>query len=488
MPPAQTRPPAGKHWIFWLTTLTALAIYLLTLAPGLTWAYGSSDGGDLMTAAATLGIPHPPGYPLYTLLGWLITRLPFGEVAWRFNVFSALSMALAVGLMAHWLFRNGQSAMAAVGAAGLLAFTPLVWSQAIVTEVYALSMLAAVLLFILAPAAYHSRKRSFGFGLALILGLSTHLTLVFLVPALLYHLQPRQWTSRNWQMLLAGGLCGLLVFLYLPLRSGQGAITWGTPHTLTGFVNLLSGRLYQTYLFALPWQDFWPRLAALLGHLAVIGLPGLLLIGLGLYQARRQHPGMLSWYLISLGLYLVYALGYNSRDSFVYLLPVCLLLTLLTGYHIDDILAALPEPGLRIPGLLLVAAAPLWLLVVQGPAISLRGDDTARRFLDTMLTTAPPNAILLSNDERMTFALWYGRFVVRERVDITPVDTRLAQFRWHQRDIRRLGPDLGEVQNLMTAFQRGEAQIRPLCTITEHTFEDNQQATWNLNCLSPNER
>ena len=79
--------------------LIGLCLYLATLAPGLTWAHDSSDGGELAAAAYTLGIAHPPGYPTYVLLAHLFTRLPVGEVATRTNLFSAVSAAAASALV-----------------------------------------------------------------------------------------------------------------------------------------------------------------------------------------------------------------------------------------------------------------------------------------------------------------------------------------------------------------------------------------------------
>ena len=69
-------------------------VYLATLAPDITWAYQGTDGGDLITAAYTLGVPHPSGYPTYVLMGWLFSKLPVGTIAWRFNfLYSAKSSA-----------------------------------------------------------------------------------------------------------------------------------------------------------------------------------------------------------------------------------------------------------------------------------------------------------------------------------------------------------------------------------------------------------
>lgn len=88
-----------------------LLIYYLTLAPDLTWAHGGGDGGDLIVAAYTLGVGHPPGYPAHTLIAHLFTLLPWGSVAFRVNLLSAIGAALAAGgvaLAVSALFERGR--------------------------------------------------------------------------------------------------------------------------------------------------------------------------------------------------------------------------------------------------------------------------------------------------------------------------------------------------------------------------------------------
>jgi hypothetical protein len=73
-----------------------LALYTATLLPGI----GAGDTAELQRVAPTLGLAHPTGYPLYTLLGWLWSHLPIGGTpAWRMNMFSATAAALAVGVL-----------------------------------------------------------------------------------------------------------------------------------------------------------------------------------------------------------------------------------------------------------------------------------------------------------------------------------------------------------------------------------------------------
>ena len=135
---------------------TALLVcYLLTLAPGVTFW----DAGEFITAAHGLGIPHPPGTPLYVTLGraWTLALAPVAHAARAMNLLSAVSTALAGAIMA-WLVADEVSARpgsvwgAAAGAlsAGLMAT---VWANATETEVYAVSLLHMVLLLACAARA-----------------------------------------------------------------------------------------------------------------------------------------------------------------------------------------------------------------------------------------------------------------------------------------------------------------------------------------------
>ena len=78
------------------TGLVAFAVYAWTAAPNVTLL----DSGEFITAAEHFGVPHPTGYPLWTLLAWLFLLLPLGNSSWEVAVFSGFCAALAVGLTA----------------------------------------------------------------------------------------------------------------------------------------------------------------------------------------------------------------------------------------------------------------------------------------------------------------------------------------------------------------------------------------------------
>ena len=158
----------------WTTFVIALIAYALTLQP----TVGLEDSGELIVASDYLGVPHPPGYPSWTLLTWFFQRI-FNFVtyhgqpnpAWAVNFFSAFAGAAACGTIALLISRSGRdlffgltknretlteksiniyTAVAGVVGGLLLAFGQGMWSQSVIAEVYTLNVFfeAILLLFL----------------------------------------------------------------------------------------------------------------------------------------------------------------------------------------------------------------------------------------------------------------------------------------------------------------------------------------------------
>src|SRR6185436_4220152 len=122
LPRASTNPPFFQKtdWLaFGVTTTLTLLVYLVTLAPEVTLGFS----GIFSTGAMYAGVPHPPGYPVWTVYAWLFTLLlPVSNIAWRVAVSSAVAGALACGLVALMVSRGG--AMIVDGIAGLKRLFP----------------------------------------------------------------------------------------------------------------------------------------------------------------------------------------------------------------------------------------------------------------------------------------------------------------------------------------------------------------------------
>ncbi|HQV63779.1 MAG TPA: DUF2723 domain-containing protein, partial [Anaerolineales bacterium] len=118
-----------------ILAVSLLVVYLMTMAPGLTWANQGSDGGDLVTAAAVGGVAHPTGYPVYLFLARVFQLLPIGSLAFRTNLLSAFATVFAAILIYVLVIRSLPSTSESIYAGLISAFafglSPLVWSQSV---------------------------------------------------------------------------------------------------------------------------------------------------------------------------------------------------------------------------------------------------------------------------------------------------------------------------------------------------------------------
>lgn len=310
-----------------------LALYLGTLAPTVATIF--DDSLELQLALPTLAIIHPTGYPLYSLLGWLVTKLvPVGDAAWRANAFSALAAAGALALFYPTARRLGSSAVPAVTAALLLAVAPVWWSQATIAEVYALQGLLTLFILMALLAWDEARgpnrdRRLILVGLAFGLGLAHHRLTLLLAPAALVFLlwgepgllrRPRAWV---WPLLAL--TAPLLSYALLPLRAHVGSLDGS--YDRIGFWGWILGGGYSAFLRENPFglSRSWADLIGLV--VAPYGLAGVV-IALAGWPLWRLQPRRFVALALVVVTNLVFAYGYRVADIEVFLLPAILVLAL----------------------------------------------------------------------------------------------------------------------------------------------------------------
>lgn len=428
----------------------SLLVYGRTLAPSLTWQHDGADGGDLIAAAVNLGVPHPSGYPTYILFARLFLLLPLGDEASRLNLMSACFASAAVALF--YLFtRATASRWAAALGALLLAFAPLVWSQAVISEVYTLHLFLMVALYWIAQRWQASRHLSLAFCLGLLsgLGLGNHLTFVLALSSLMILMlssmkrDDTRLDGRVIVVMLIGLLLGLSVYLYLPLASAFGTqFNWGRIDSLEAFALHVSGQIYRGYLFALPLAEWPRRLLALLGmFLGAFQFWGAALVVVG---AIRSFKSNRLWLLPLLWLALssiVFAVGYNTADSLWYLLPLWFACAWWFALGLDASFKAFAgrqtnrfaATALALVVLIALVASAAWRL----PALDLSGDLEPEQFASRALASLPAQAILISESDRRTFALWYYTQVRHWRPDVIVIDRDLFVYRPYRAELQR---------------------------------------------------
>jgi hypothetical protein len=490
--------------------LIAFSIYLVTLAPTITWRNDGADGGDLITAAYTLGIAHPPGYPVYVVLGKLFTLLPIGDVAYRVNLMSAFFAAATIPLVylvtlglcrclrpfgrAQGRHGSGQAlsggvdsgariprrilrlrsghgsvqaSQIAAGAAALsFAFSPTFWSQATIAEVYTLNAFFVALLFYLLLKGWGGRQRpaaTDGNSLACLLlaafiyglSLGNHPSMLMLAPAIVFFIATGKWhRGVHLKGLLAAGLLfllGLSIYLFLPLRALQHPpVNWGDPHTWSGFLWTVSGELYRRFLFALP-PSFIPGRASAWASLLVqqFGWWGLLLGLIGLWHCLNKDRVFSTFSLLAFSAVVVYALCYNTTDSYVYLIPSYLVFATWLGVGVHYLLAALRQVQDR-RGLtfyvsrftLLFLCLPMVSLWRNFSSLDLSKDRTAYEYGTKAFEVLEPSAIVIADTDPHTFTLWYFSYVIGERPDAVVLNKTLLEYPWYRDNVRLLHPQV----------------------------------------------
>jgi hypothetical protein len=432
-----------------LTGLAALTVYLLTMAPDLTWANFGSDGGELITASITSGIAHPPGYPTYVLLGKIAALLPVGTMAWRFNFFSAVSAATAVAFVtaaAQQVLKGGAKHQVAAAAAGLcVAFAPLFWGQALISEVYSLnSAFLAILLWSLLDG-----RSPFLSGILLGLAITSHLSSLIMLPLVLV-----LTTYKRLLPLIGGLLIGLLPLLTLPFLAQTGSpVIWGDPSTFRGWLWLVSGRIYYANLRLPESSAALPKFIQLsktlfqqwlwIGWMFVV--PGM---------TSRLLPKRVTTALTATALvYFLYGFFYQTEDVAVYLPQVLILFSPLLA-------AGFSRTG---PWSLIL---PLFLLLFNYQALNLHQDQAVRPLAEDILSSAPDQAILITPGDQSIFTLWYFHYVEGMRDDITLVDENLFAFDWYREQLSELHPHLtGLIEDDLETFKERNSQERSVCEV-----------------------
>lgn len=448
--------PRIAHGVTLAVAFAALLAYSLTLSPTVAWVNQGEDSGDLLVAAATLGIPHPTGYPLFTLLGRLASLVPLGGLAFRINLIAALAGAVGVYFLARLVLElaseaGGVAALLGAGSAALTYATSRgAWSQSVLSEVYTLNVafLGAVL-FCIARAERRQDPRFLALAAYLTgLGLTNHLLLLAAVPALVvaavrFRLR-RAIGTPGIVLLPLLTLWGWSLIAYLPIRASQGPeFSWGVPATprqlwwvLTGaqYARNFFGRNLATIAAYLTTGRWWTDFGPALGYLAV----GVL--ACAAFRPRRLLP-VLAALLGSVFLLSAYAIP----DDVGYWMPLGFSVAAIAGAGIAALWTRLAgfRPARAVLALFCVAAASLGV-VRNARAVDASSDLTPYRFATRGLEAVEPHALILSEYDGRTFSLWFYKATMfaRSRPGVVVVYKYLLIWPWYLYHLARTYPDL----------------------------------------------
>jgi len=450
-----------------LSVMVPFSIYLLTLAPSVTFF----DSGEFITAIQSLGSAHSPGYPLFINYAKPFTYLPFGNIAFRVNIATALSAAIACYgvylLVSHLLadevlsedgvFSEFCKRAIALSASLTFAFSARLWLQSNHDKPYPLlSFLSAMIFYLLVrwresyragddhPAyIYHG---AFLCGLAF----GAHQTMVLLLPAYAFLILAMDWRLimriKEMALVVAFAIIGFSIHLHLPIRATRNPLlNWGDPKTLPQFLWHFLRRGYPVEKPDRELSLFWTQLNAFnISHeFTWVGV-ALLLIGMVAFLRKRRDE--IIAYLIGVVFFLLIIIGYlNTPADMIFLTEEFFTpLYLFSAVFIGLGLFALLQTGLSwlTPGKLrtlpVKTAAVFTLLALPLTVCALHYAENdqhinyiAYDYANNTLRTLPERAVLYTWGDSGAFPLWYLQGVERMRADVSLIHTPHLVFPWY---------------------------------------------------------
>jgi hypothetical protein len=499
---------------------------MLTLAPGVTlW-----DSGEFLAAIHSMGIPHPPGTPLYVLIG-KVWSMAFGAVfgfARSINLLSAACTAFGCGILTSLFTKwtnDGFAATAAGLAAGLMST---VWLNATETEVYAVALLFGCMILWAADRAGENSDARWALLAAYLAGLawSLHLMALLVVPSAIllvfstgdgYFAVPvgRRYVdgrreAHSFAKLLRGSIIvtiiGMTCVVFMLIRARHDpAINQGNPSTFGSLVDVIFRRQYDV-------PSLWPRQAPFylqLGNvfeyadwqfakgLAPAAPPSwwrtpvtvfYVLLGLFGFFAHRNADHR-SWRALAL-LFLVSSLGvviylnlkagpsfgdgilpanalHEARERDYFFFWAFICWGLWAGFG-----AIALSRRVKPPLSFVMMVFPFASVILNWTAVDRRTDQVeARARLDEadMLAKVPPSGILLALGDNDTYPLWYLQQVEGTRKDVTVVTLPLLAAEWYRAELARRYKLLDSA-----SVERWSGRDSTLAFLTRRSYDQNR--------------
>jgi hypothetical protein len=438
-----------------------LVVYLTTLCRAVFWW----DSGELIANIAVLGIPHRPGFPIYLLLGKLVSFIPFGSFALRINFMSALCASLSLAILyktfqkvaCFFLPETGQS-RSLIQVSGLffvlvLGFTYSFWIQAVRAEVYSLNALFFSLLFYLCMRYIESSKLGHLYLLFFLLGLGLgnhHLSLLSTIPALgLLVVRSANRSVAQWRRIpvyVVFLLLGFSIYLYLPVRAASNPLlAWGRVNSISSSAGsvfaLESIKSFDLgFLFHIPAN--LEKLAILFSDQLTLpcflfGLVGLLLV---FRKDRRLFAFLLVLVTGNCAAVLSMATDFipTNPDLHGYLIYSIMALALAYGMLALLLAARIrrSRPALGPVWVIAVGAVSLLPLAAHYRQANLSQNRIAHDYGMSVIAALDSNSVLFADNVNLNFILRELQYAEGTRRDVVIIDRGLLGFEWYARQKR----------------------------------------------------
>ncbi len=429
--------------------------YYLNGYPGL-WFI---DSGELALSSYLLGIAHPTGYPLYSLIARIFTL--FGERPIEaVNLFAAISTAGAIYIF-YLILTNIKSVIAPdrdrlniipLLASMILALAPVIANQGLVNEVYGLGLLLNLLTIYSALKSLvctdprKAEKYLYLTWFMTGLSLCNHLNSIQLLPGLVILTILLMRRYHLYRLLLTAPifiLIPLTAYLSLPIRSAMippPVADWGDVTSWGNFYRHVSGWQFHVWIFSSNAVEVWTNFKSFLGIIKEqYPWPLLLLIPLGFQKLESRLPGLFYFVLLALLVNIGFGINYSIPDiSAYYLMSVSLILVLIVAgvYYFES------SKLLILTGSVIVTIIVGWQIYQTTPENYKADQYLAEDFALNLARSADYNGTILSEIWDQYGQLLYLQQAEQLRPDLKLIDKELLRRSWYYKNLKTVYPEL----------------------------------------------
>lgn len=425
---------------FFFVFLVLMVFYLKTLLP----TVGFWDTGELQTIAYTFDIGHPTGYPTYIILGktWL-SIFPFGSVAWRMNVFSAICVSLACGFLFLFMMKITKNIATAFLAGLIFGLDRQIWDIATRAEVHSLHLLFTTIIIYIFYKIMVEKKPELLSVLSFIMALSlgNHMLSVFFIPlfGLILLLQIKSFSVKlliNSVLLYSLGLSVYLLLPILSLVKDPLVINYKIDN-LANFYRHVFGSDFSGFMHEWTKNSFKETILYYFSSLKVF-LPSVFLIpvAIGFFAGLKRFSKFTILILILFLSTLYFSLHYQNAILERYFITSFLII-IIWGFiglsFAEEIighfyLSEFPIRRISRFFILLLLIFVLWREIKTNfPLVDQSHNYQALAYAKNTLKIVPKNSVIFSWWSYST-PLWYLTKVEKIRNDVTVIND--SQNRW----------------------------------------------------------
>lgn len=492
-----------KKYYWLLAALLVFVIYQFTLAPSVV----EIDSGELATVQAVLGIAHPTGYPLFTLIGHLfyLIPMPFSKIH-QLNLLVSIWCSLGIGIFVYnckYILDNLSQFAGASGqikgnakskkssknkfqilsddlkiitsilAGLLLAFSKTFWSQSTSVEVYPLQifLINLIILFLLKAYTSNRMKDWLIFSAILALGFTNHMTTILIIPAAAYLFFDKNKFQKNSFLKLAKMfpvfiLVLIIFYSYLVIRASQNPVlNWGNPSNLERLIHHISGAQYRVWMFS-SFASAGKQLNYFITNFpSEFGISSFIIL-IGILFAYKYSTKLFTFFTISFFTTILYSINYDIHDIDSYFLLAYISLSYISLFGILELtkLLAFHKKYIALP----IALITIFVAIesyYNFSKVDQHNDYIFHDYTKDILNSVPKNSIIFTYEwDYFGSESYYFRYVENYRRDVAVIDKELLRRSWYYGQLQRNYPGVlsgiqelvGEFKNAVRPFEEGD--------------------------------